>query len=242
MRAFLMAGVLCFALLVRRRVPFAVVFAISCGAIFILEPLDSLSPGFRLSFAAVAIIAILAASHIEQLPIRDIPVLSVGLTRVLQLGKLQIALLFGLFPLTVLIFGRVAVAAPAVNMVILPIFNVVTVPLTLLGVLLEGPFVVLGEHQCLVWAHQSVNVVLRVLTLVDDPIRESANEASGGRSDCRRLVPRAFCDSANRLAGTTNCMAWFVVCYWLQAASSTARLHRHACLRCWAGACGAAAN
>ena len=58
MRAFLMAGVLCFALLVRRRVPFAVVFAISCGAIFILEPLDSLSPGFRLSFAAVAIIAV----------------------------------------------------------------------------------------------------------------------------------------------------------------------------------------
>lgn len=168
MRAFLMAGVLCFALLVRRRVPFAVVFAISCGAIFILEPLDSLSPDFRLSFATVAIIAILEASHIEQLPIRDIPVLSVGLTRALQLGKLQIALLFGLFPLTVLIFGRVAIAAPAVNMVMLPIFNVVTVPLTLLGVLLEGPFEVLGEHQCLVWAHQSVNVVLRVLTLVDD--------------------------------------------------------------------------
>jgi competence protein ComEC len=162
-----MAGALCFALLVRRRVPFAAVFAISCGAIFILEPLDSLGAGFRLSFTAVAIIAALAAAHIEQPSIRDSPGLSAGLTRMLQLEKLQIALLFGLFPLTVLIFGRAAIAAPVLNMVILPIFNVVTMPLTLLGVLLEGPFVILGD-QCLVWAHQSVNVVLRVLTLVDD--------------------------------------------------------------------------
>lgn len=191
-RAFLMAGALCFALLLRRRVPFAVVFAIACGAIFILEPLDSLSPGFKLSFAAVAVIAVLAGCHIKQLPMREIPGLSVGLMRTLQLGKLQIALLFGLFPLTVLIFGRVAIAAPAVNMIILPIFNVVTVPLTLLGVLLEGPFVILGD-QCLVWAHQSVNVVLRVLTLVDEiPYVSRQTRHLEGVSIVVALLPALF--------------------------------------------------
>jgi len=165
-RAFLMASVVCLAVLLRFRMPFGKVLAISCGTIVVLAPLSILSPGFKLSFAAVGIIAMLGACHLERPTISRIPALNSLFARITQLGRLQLALLFGLFPLTVLIFGRVAITAPFVNLAILPIFNIVTVPLTLLGMLLDGPFLALGD-QCLLWAHQSVIVVLRILEFTD---------------------------------------------------------------------------
>ena len=60
----------------------------------------------------------------------------------MQLGRLQLFLLFGLLPLTVLVFGRVAVLAPIVNLVAVPVFSAITVPLSLLEALLASFIIV----------------------------------------------------------------------------------------------------
>ena len=56
-----------------------------------------------------------------------------------QLLVMQVFLLFGLLPLTALIFQRFAVAATPANLVAVPVFSFVTVPLTLTG-MVSGSF------------------------------------------------------------------------------------------------------
>ena len=67
-------------------------------------------------------------------------------------------LMLGLLPITVLIFGRIAFAAPAVNLVAVPLFSIVTVPLALLGLLLDGPLQSVG-NQALSIAARSVGLI-----------------------------------------------------------------------------------
>jgi competence protein ComEC len=78
---------------------------------------------------------------------------------------LQIALLTGLFPLTVLIFGRFSVLAPAMNLLVLPIFNFITVPFCLVGMIMAGPLQPVGD-QLLVLSHCSIQLVLSMVSFV----------------------------------------------------------------------------
>jgi competence protein ComEC len=86
-------------------------------------------------------------------------------TNVRRLVYLQFALLAGLFPLTIFIFDRVAIAAPFVNLLALPIFSFVTVPLCLFGMLLDGPLQGAGDV-LLRWAYESIRVVLMLVDFV----------------------------------------------------------------------------
>ena len=63
----------------------------------------------------------------------------------MQLATVQAFLLFGLMPLTVMNFSRVSFAAPAVNLIAVPLFSIVTVPFALAGVLLDGPAAAAGD-------------------------------------------------------------------------------------------------
>ena len=63
----------------------------------------------------------------------------------MQLAAVQAYLLFGLMPLTVMNFSRVSFAAPAVNLIAVPLFSIVTVPFALAGVLLDGPAAAAGR-------------------------------------------------------------------------------------------------
>src|SRR5690606_7136121 len=146
-RAMLMALLVLGAALLRREQNGARVLAITCLAIVVTDPLAVHAPGFKLSFAAVAILLWYArqqrlrAAHSGPAWRRW---RSSGHAAV-ELCTLQLALLLGLFPLTALLFGRVAWAAPLVNLVVVPLFNLVTVPAALLGLLLDGPFAPLGD-------------------------------------------------------------------------------------------------
>lgn len=165
-RALLMAGIGGLAVLLRRRVSASHLVALPCMAIFATDPLAILTPGFKLSFAAVAILIAISGQHIR-------PVVDLGKrvgTAILGLARLcnmQIALLVALFPLTALIFGRFAPLAPVANLLILPVFNFLTVPLTLAGVLLDGPFAPQGDY-LLGWAHGSVVTVIQLLQAMDE--------------------------------------------------------------------------
>ena len=122
-------------------------------ALFLLNPLSALTPGFRLSFAAVFVLFL--ALRIQVIPSDRWRSLS-GLTR---LVSLQWFLLFALSPITITEFGRMSLVAPFVNLLVLPVFSFVTVPGSLLGMLLDGPVAVIGD-MLIVAAHRSVVAVL----------------------------------------------------------------------------------
>jgi len=158
-RALLMTFIFVLAGLFRRQISAARLLAISSLAILISDPLAILTPGFKLSFVAVAILFWhLRITRIPPFTIdnRQAAMLANGLRR---LSLTQLALLFGLFPLTALLFDRVALVAPFVNLLALPIFNFITVPACLLGLMLDGPFQMAGNF-ALDIAHKSVGLVL----------------------------------------------------------------------------------
>ena len=119
-RAFLMLALATAIARRRRQLCGPQVLATTCMFVVLIDPLATLQPGFRMSFAAVALLLWLARRNRE------------GALR--RLVVMQFVLLLGLLPMTVVQFGRVALPAPAVNLVAVPVFSILTVPMTLLGV------------------------------------------------------------------------------------------------------------
>ncbi len=113
----LVGVVTCLALRVtRRRVdPFAVL-SVALVVVLLLDPLAPLDQGFWLSFGAVLVILLFARARPRA-----------------ALWRLQLALLAGLVPLTAAFFGQVALAAPLVNLLLLPLFSVLLIPAVLAG-------------------------------------------------------------------------------------------------------------
>jgi len=115
---FALAGV---AFVCRRRAVPGRILAQVALLLFVIDPLSLMAPGFSLSFGAVALLLWFATIYRP-------PALAV---RIRSIVAMQIVLLLGLMPLTVLIFHRVAITAPVVNLLSVPVFSIVTVPLTL---------------------------------------------------------------------------------------------------------------
>jgi len=166
-RALLMAMLAAVAVLYRRKLNGAVLLAIPCLVLFFVDPVSIHAPGFKLSFAAVAILLWTMQSYFHQPPLCAGPCFNnPGTTKAIgnlrRLGTLQIALLAGLFPLTVLIFGRFSLIAPLMNLLVLPLFNFVTVPFCLVGMIFQGPLQPLGD-QLLVIAYHSIRLVLSLV-------------------------------------------------------------------------------
>jgi len=121
------------AAVIRRRQPAPVaIVATAAACVFVTDPVAALAPGFHLSFGAVVLLLWLARRR------------SSGRRRVVgaarQLAVMQVFLMFGLLPLTVLLFGRFAMLATPVNLVAVPVFSLVTVPATLAAAALGDAF------------------------------------------------------------------------------------------------------
>jgi len=149
-RAALMITLLAVAVLRRRQIDGFLILCTACVCVVILDPLATMAPGFKLSFTAVLLLIWLARRRTALTPGR-FSLTRAGLA-IQSLAKLQILLLLGLMPLTVLIFHRIAFAAPVVNLIAVPLFSVFTVPLTLAGLVLTGPAQFLGDQALLVAA------------------------------------------------------------------------------------------
>jgi competence protein ComEC len=125
----------------RRELRAMTVLAIAAAMLALLDPLSTMAPGYKLSFAAVAILIWYASRRRHELSIASArPAYMLA-----ELVSMQIALFAGLMPLTVLIFDRVALLAPLINLLAVPLFSFVTVPAALLGLLLDGPLQGAGD-------------------------------------------------------------------------------------------------
>jgi competence protein ComEC len=165
-RATLMILLVMLTFVLRRQLTSDKIMAASCLLIFVSDPLAIHAPGFKLSFGAVAILMWVARQRGVGTSGNASRLLTI-VAAARRLSTLQVTLLLGLFPMTVLIFGRVSWVAPCVNLLVLPLFNVVTVPAALLGLLLDGPLAFAGDV-LLRAAWHSVRVTLWLIDGVSD--------------------------------------------------------------------------
>ena len=132
-RAFVMLLIAAFFLCRRRNVRPLETLALAATVVYVLDPLAIMAPGFHLSFAAVLLL--LWLTRLRRPPAGRRGFFARSAFVAAQLFSMQLFLLFGLMPLTVLFFQRIAILALPVNLLAVPLFSFVTVPLTLLGLL-----------------------------------------------------------------------------------------------------------
>lgn len=123
-RTVLMIAVVAAARCARRRATVGQALALAALAVLLVDPLAVLSPGFWLSFAGVLWL-------VWCLPGRDQHWLRTFLG---AQGVVTLALL----PLTVALFGQASRAGPLVNLLAIPWWSLVVVPLALIGTALEA--------------------------------------------------------------------------------------------------------
>ncbi len=120
-RALVMVAVAMAALLLQRNVRASDVLALSLLAVLFVDPLSVLQAGFWLSFGAVAVILLAATSRIG------------APSWWARFGALQWVVAVGLMPLVIVIFARASLVAPVANLIAVPWFSFITVPLSLAG-------------------------------------------------------------------------------------------------------------
>lgn len=122
-RTVLMIAVVVLARLSRRQTRIVDSLALAVIAVLLFDPLSVLAAGFWLSFAGVAWLAwcLPQSQHWAK-----------------GFLSAQGAATLGLLPLTVVLFGQASVVGPLVNLVAIPWWSLVVVPLSLVGTALEA--------------------------------------------------------------------------------------------------------
>ena len=143
-RALLMVVLLMLGLLLKRYTRPESILAIALAGVILIEPLAVLTPGFWLSFSAVLII-LLAMRKCKFI---------CGWKGVLwQWIQIQCAISIGLAPLTLLFFERVSIVSPFVNLIAVPLFSTVIVPVVFIAMvfLFVIPQVSTALFLCVQW-------------------------------------------------------------------------------------------
>ncbi|MDR7192663.1 competence protein ComEC [Luteimonas terrae] len=136
-RTVLMIGVVVIARLARRHLRIADSLAYAAIAVVLVDPMSVLSAGFWLSFAGVAWLVWCLPDARE-------------LSKLRGLLASQWVATIGLLPLTVILFGQASLAGPIANLVAIPWWSLVVVPLALIGTGLEAIHTGAGD-----WAWRS---------------------------------------------------------------------------------------
>lgn len=134
-RTALMIAALVAARCLRRSQRLGDTLALGCIVLLLLDPLAVLGAGFWLSFAGVAWL-------LWSLPADASPRRWAWLRGFLAA---QAVATLGLLPLTVMLFGQASLAGPVANLVAVPWWSLVVIPLALLGVLAETLHAGLGD-------------------------------------------------------------------------------------------------
>jgi competence protein ComEC len=150
--------------------------------VFVSNPISLMMPGFKLSFAAVVVLLWFAKGYWRA---------TTG-KRLVQLTVMQCTLLLGLMPLTILIFQRVAVVAPLVNIITVPVFSLVTVPLMIASMVLY-PLSVSASNFLLDTSAASIQLIQRLINafaqLPFADVHISGVDGFGGTIACIVLLP-----------------------------------------------------
>jgi len=126
-RTLLMICVYCGARFMRRELQATQGFALSLIGVLLIDPLAPLSVGAWLSFGAVGAILVLLTGRVRPSAPQGWP------DKTREFLKVQWAVTIGLLPLSVLVFGNVSLVSPLVNLLAIPFFTLLVVPLVLIG-------------------------------------------------------------------------------------------------------------
>ncbi|GMR21410.1 MAG: DNA internalization-related competence protein ComEC/Rec2 [Gammaproteobacteria bacterium] len=131
-RALIMATVVLLGIILQRRWPPRTVFAIALGLVLLLDPLAVASAGFWLSFIAVAVI-------LHSTAFRFVRGQEGGLSQLRRgwhsWGRIQWMITIGLLPVLAIWFGQSSWVAPVANLIMIPVFSFLVVPMVLIAVL-----------------------------------------------------------------------------------------------------------
>jgi competence protein ComEC len=136
-RTFYMLAVVALALWTGRVESPSRVLAAALFVVMVLDPWAVLSPGFWLSFGAVAAIFYVASGRIGTPP------------RLVQWARIQGAVTLALLPLLLALFQQFSVISPIANALAIPLVSLGVVPLTLAGALLPLDFLLIAAHEAM---------------------------------------------------------------------------------------------
>jgi len=131
-RTAIMIAIVAVALRARRRIGAGDALALGAIAVLALEPLAPLAVGFWLSFGAVAAILLVTGGQLGR----------IGVAR--GYAQAQWAVTAGLVPVLAGSFGAVSIVSVVVNLLAIPLYTLIVVPLVLVGTALLVTWPALG--------------------------------------------------------------------------------------------------
>ncbi|HEY7905242.1 MAG TPA: DNA internalization-related competence protein ComEC/Rec2 [Casimicrobiaceae bacterium] len=117
----------------------AVVWLWALAVVLAYDPWASLTPGFWLSFGAVALLLYTGVGRIGRMGAWQTAV------------RAQAAITLGLIPLMLVLFQQVSIVSPLANAVAIPVVTFIVVPLTLASIALPWDGLLVVAHQVFAW-------------------------------------------------------------------------------------------
>lgn len=145
-RALIMLSVVFLAIMFRREFLSSYILLLALLAVVVFDPLSPLSPGFWLSFGAVAVIFFTISSRLSHKTDNK-------KKKVFKLAWLQIAIFIGLLPPLMILFHQFSLISPLANFVVVPLMSFIIVPVTFLATGLLFVYEPLGQmvFNLLIW-------------------------------------------------------------------------------------------
>ena len=145
-RTLYMLAVVAAALWSGRTVSLSLVLCWALLAVVLIDPWAVLSPGFWLSFGAVALLGYAAGNRLAR----------PGWLR--EAAHAQWVVTLGLTPLLLALFQQVSIVSPLANAFAIPLISFVVTPLTLLGALLPVDAILFAAHAVMGWCMRLLQV------------------------------------------------------------------------------------
>jgi competence protein ComEC len=143
-RTVYMLGTVAAAMWLSRNIAPSQLLSAALLVVLLLDPWAVISPGFWLSFGAVALIFYITANRLGQYH------------WLIEYGRIQWAMSIGLIPPLLAMFQQISLVSPLANAFAIPLVSFIVVPLTLLGALVPFDWI-------LSLAHTSMSIVMQAL-------------------------------------------------------------------------------
>lgn len=124
-----------------------------------VDPWAGLTPGFWLSFGAVALLLYGSCGRLHSMPSSRKEVLRRGFVAAV---RAQAIVTIGLVPLTLAVFQQVSLVAPLANALAIPVVTFIVVPLALLAIVVPVDLLWLAAHEVFAWLMVPLELLARL--------------------------------------------------------------------------------
>ncbi|MBR0565163.1 DNA internalization-related competence protein ComEC/Rec2 [Azoarcus sp. L1K30] len=196
-RALIMMTVGAIALLTGRESSAVRVLMLALASVTVLDPWAVLSPGFWLSFGAVAIILLVMGGHVAPIAPWRAAV------------KIQLAVTLASMPLLVGLFNAFSLVSPVANALAIPLVNFVITPLALAGIVWPHAWVLVPADAATTW----MMVALEWLSSAEMALRQQSSPPpwltlGGALAATWMLLPRGTPGRLGAIAPVLALLAW----------------------------------